>query len=473
MQAKHINKSNRDGAPRSSDFDSFRLDRSLLKNVTAAGYEIPTPIQSAAIPSVMKGNDLVGCAQTGTGKTAAFALPILHRLLSDRATSKPRIRALVLAPTRELAAQIEDSFSTFARGTRLRSTVIFGGVKKRAQLKALAVPPAILVATPGRLLDLMSDRALTLSEVEYVVLDEADRMLDMGFIHDVRKIMRAVPSKRQTMLFSATMPREIENLARQFLDQPQRVSVAPVASSCGPIEQSVYFVEKPQKTSRLISILRDAHETRTLVFTRTKHGANKVVKQLVKAGISAAAIHGNKSQSAREAALASFKRGATRVLVATDLASRGIDIEQLPLVINFDLPNEPEVYVHRIGRTGRAGAAGTALSFCSGEERPFLKSIERLIKKQIARSGSEPAPAESSQHSSSPAAATVANRSTTRTRPRRSHDGPRSARPSQHDAVPAGNSQNPRRRPRPGAGKPRGGNARPSRRPQNRANASR
>jgi len=473
MQVKHTNKSNPDGAASSSNFDSFQLDRILLKNVAAAGYEIPTPIQSAAIPAVLKGSDLIGCAQTGTGKTAAFALPILHHLLSNRAAGKARIRTLILAPTRELAAQIEDSFSTFARGTRLRSTVIFGGVKKGSQLKALAVPPAILVATPGRLLDLMSDRALSLSEVEYVVLDEADRMLDMGFIHDVRKIMRAVPGKRQTLLFSATMPREIESLARQFLDQPKRVSVAPVASSCGPIEQSVHFVEKQQKSSRLISILRDAHETQTLVFTRTKHGANKVVKQLDKAGISAAAIHGNKSQSAREAALASFKRGATRVLVATDLASRGIDIEQLPLVINFDLPNEPEVYVHRIGRTGRAGAAGTAMSFCSGEERPYLKSIERLIKKQIARSGSEPTAAESMRHSSNPPAATAANRSTAQPRPRHSHDAPRTARPSHHDAKPAGSRQDPRRKRRPGAAKPRHGNAASSRRTPNRANASR
>jgi ATP-dependent RNA helicase RhlE len=372
-----------------SGFDSLGLAAPLLEAARRAGYTTPTPIQSAAIPILLSGADLIGCAQTGTGKTAAFALPILHRLLeAEHKPRTPRIRTLVLAPTRELAAQIAESFQVFAARTQLRTTVVFGGVKKGAQVRALSAHPAILVATPGRLLDLMSDKALSLAEVEYAVLDEADRMLDMGFIHDVRRILNSLPTRRQTMLFSATMPREIESLAAQFLDRPRRVAVDPVASSCGPIEQSVHFVEKSEKTNLLIHVLDN--DKQALVFTRTKHGANKVAKQLTTAGISAAAIHGNKSQGAREAALAAFKSGRVRIVVATDLASRGLDIKEMPMVVNFDLPNEPEVYVHRIGRTGRAGASGTAVSFCSREELPFLGAIEKLTGQRLPRVGTEP-----------------------------------------------------------------------------------
>ena len=340
------------------------------------------------IPLVLEGHDLIGCAQTGTGKTAAFALPILSRILQSKRGKKSHIRTLVLAPTRELAAQIGESFEIFSKHTKMRTQVVFGGVKKPAQIKALRNPPEILVATPGRLLDLLSDRVLSLTEVEYAVLDEADRMLDMGFIHDVRRIMKTLPAKRQTLLFSATMPREVEKLAAQFLSSPRRVAVKAEPSVSKPIEQTVHFVEKKQKIVKLISTLQN--ESQALVFTRTKHGANKVVRQLGKAGITAAAIHGNKSQSARESALAAFKNGSTRIVVATDLASRGLDIKELPLVINYDLPNEPEVYVHRIGRTGRAGAIGTAISFCSRDELPYLKSIERLTGERIERSGREP-----------------------------------------------------------------------------------
>jgi len=408
-----------------SGFDSLGLAAPLREAARRAGYTTPTPIQIAAIPIVLSGSDLIGCAQTGTGKTAAFALPILHRLLE--AEQKPRtarIRTLVLAPTRELAAQIAETFQAFAARTNLRTVVVFGGVKKGAQVRALAAHPAILVATPGRLLDLMSDKALSLAEVEYAVLDEADRMLDMGFIHDVKRILNTLPKRRQTMLFSATMPREIEGLAAQFLDRPQRVSVEAVASSCGPIEQSVHFVEKAEKTDLLIRTLNN--DKQALVFTRTKHGANKVAKQLTTAGISAAAIHGNKSQGAREAALAAFKSGRVRIVVATDLASRGLDIKEMPMVVNFDLPNEPEVYVHRIGRTGRAGASGTAVSFCSREELPFLGSIERLTQQRLQRSGVEPrgsAVADAPSRSAAPAGRTGGHsaRGGDATRPRSAH----------------------------------------------------
>jgi ATP-dependent RNA helicase RhlE len=388
MHSKHRNIETSPESEPDDGFDSFDLAGPLRRAVAEAGYKTPTPIQSVAIPLIMKGSDLIGCAQTGTGKTAAFALPILHLLMEGERRRKPCIRALVVAPTRELAAQIAASFTTYGKRASLQTTVVFGGVKKGPQVRALAQKPAILVATPGRLLDLLSDRALSLAEVEYVVLDEADRMLDMGFIHDVQRIMKAVPAKRQTLLFSATMPREIEKLAAQFLDNPKRVAAEPTLASSGPITQSVHFVEKQQKTDLLIRTLRN--DLQALVFTRTKHGANKVVRKLASAGIGAAAIHGNKSQAARESALAAFKSGRTRIVVATDLASRGLDIKELPLVINFDLPNEPEVYIHRIGRTGRAGAVGEAVSFCSRDELPFLSSIERLTRHRINRVGTQP-----------------------------------------------------------------------------------
>jgi len=395
MHTNSLSTPNRRTAPAEpARFDAFGLRPPLLEAVRLAGYDTPTPIQRIAIPHIMRGRDLTGCAQTGTGKTAAFALPILHHLLDTNRQRTPEV--LVLAPTRELAAQIGASFGTYAARTNLRHIVVFGGVKKGPQIQALRRLPAILVATPGRLLDLMSDDSVSLRQVRHVVLDEGDRMLDMGFIPDVRRIMRAVPRERQTLLFSATMPREVQELAARFQRHPERVTVDPILSTRGPIEQSVYFVDKQRNVSALVNLLRDCGNDQALVFTRTKHGANKVVRKLDQAGLSAAAIHGNKSQSARERALAAFKAGSTRIVVATDLASRGLDIKGLPRVINFDLPNEPESYVHRIGRTGRAGLTGIAVSLCSPEERPYLASIERLTQRRLDRGGkadSAPPPA--------------------------------------------------------------------------------
>jgi len=364
-------------------FSALGLSIPLCNAVSAAGYKTPTPIQTKAIPDVLKGSDLLGCAQTGTGKTAAFALPIIQHL----AGHKHALRALVLAPTRELAAQIDDSFHKYGKGTKLRHHVIFGGVNKGPQKQALKRGLDILVATPGRLLDLMGEGLVDLSQINHFVLDEADRMLDMGFIRDVRRIVREIPVKRQTLLFSATMPQEIRKLADEILNKPIHVAVDPVSSTVEPISQEVYFVEKAEKTNLLIKIVNDSKIgiDRALVFTRTKHGANKVVKLLDRVGIAAAAIHGNKSQPARERALASFKKGELKCLVATDIAARGIDIKELSHVINFDLPNEPESYVHRVGRTGRAGLTGSAISFCSTEEQPYLRSIERLTKRRLDR----------------------------------------------------------------------------------------
>ncbi len=363
-------------------FEELKLIDPLLRAVHAEGYTEPTPIQAQAIPHVLEGKDLLGCAQTGTGKTAAFALPILQRLAAvprhDRA-----IRVLVLAPTRELATQIGESFRVYGSNTGLKQTVIFGGVGQNPQVDAVRRGVDILVATPGRLLDLMGQGFVKLDRIEVLVLDEADRMLDMGFIHDVRRIINAVPRKRQTLLFSATMPPEIQQLANNILINPVSVAVTPVASTVEMIQQSVYFVEKQDKAALLEDLLRDKIVKRVLVFTRTKHGANKVVKQLANARIIAEAIHGNKSQTARERALANFKSGATRVLVATDIAARGIDVENITHVINYDLPNEPETYVHRIGRTARAGASGFAWSFCDTEEREYLRDIERLIRLHV------------------------------------------------------------------------------------------
>jgi len=369
-------------------FAALGLARPLCDAVEKAGYKTPTPIQKKAIPDVLLGRDLLGCAQTGTGKTAAFALPILHHLGDGR----PRaLRALILAPTRELAAQIGESFATYGRRSRVRHTVIFGGVAKGPQRKTLKWGVDVVVATPGRLLDLMGEGVVDLSRVDHLVLDEADRMLDMGFIHDVRRVVRAIPRDRQTLLFSATMPKEIRTLANEILNDPLHVAVDPVSSTVEPISQAVYFVEKQGKTDMLLRILRDrgTDVDRALVFTRTKHGANKVTKQLGLNSIEAAAIHGNKSQAARERALARFKSGDLRVLVATDIAARGIDIKELSHVINYDLPNEPESYVHRVGRTGRAGLAGAAISFCATEERPFLRDIERLTNRKLDRANGE------------------------------------------------------------------------------------
>ncbi|HEY3358013.1 MAG TPA: DEAD/DEAH box helicase [Polyangia bacterium] len=366
-------------------FEDLQLIDPLVRAVHAAGYAEPTPIQVQAIPQVLTGRDVLGCAQTGTGKTAAFALPILQRLVpgAPPAAGPRPVRVLVLSPTRELAAQIGDSFSQYGRHTGLTNTVIFGGVGQDAQTKALRRGVDIVVATPGRLLDLMGQRHVNFDRLEVLVLDEADRMLDMGFIHDVRRIIAALPRKRQTLFFSATLPRDIQELAHDILRDPVRVEVTPAATTVESIRQAVYFVEKSDKRALLEHILADPSITRALVFTRTKHGADRVVRGLGRGGGRAEAIHGNKSQNARERALTGFKSGAIRALVATDIAARGIDVDDVSHVINFDLPNESEVYVHRIGRTGRAGASGIALSFCDFEEREYLADIERLIGLQI------------------------------------------------------------------------------------------
>jgi ATP-dependent RNA helicase RhlE len=371
-------------------FSDLGLAPDLLRSVREAGYERPTPIQREAIPPALAGRDLLGCAQTGTGKTAAFALPILQRL-DARAGDKPVLRALVLTPTRELAIQIGDSLETYGKGLDLWHTVVFGGVSEKPQIEEMRRGVDMLVATPGRLLDLMQQGVIRLDTIEIFVLDEADRMLDMGFLPDVKRVIAKLPRERQTLFFSATMPPDIRQLADSLLRDPVSVAVTPVSSTVERIEQLVYFVEKGDKPRLLIDLLKkDPAIRHTLVFTRTKHGANRVVQQLEKAGLPAAAIHGNKSQGARERAMNGFRRGEIRLLVATDIAARGIDVEGISHVINFDLPNVPETYVHRIGRTGRAGAAGIALSFCDVEERAFLADIERLIKQHVPRVGDHP-----------------------------------------------------------------------------------
>ena len=365
-------------------FDSLNLSPALLRAVRDEGYTTPTPIQVKAIPLVLAGRDVLGCAQTGTGKTAAFALPILQRLQSTpQPHGKRRIRVLTLAPTRELAAQIDESFAVYGARTNLKHMVIFGGVGQSPQTRALERGVDVVAATPGRLLDLMNQGYVDLGAVEVFVLDEADRMLDMGFIHDIRKIVKELPRERQTLLFSATLPSAIQQLAGGILIDPVRVSVTPPSSTVEAIEQSLFYAERDEKIPLLIELLNARDISRALVFSRTKHGANKIVKKLLQADIHAAAIHGNKSQNAREQALAGFKAGDVRVLVATDIAARGLDVDEVSHVINFDLSHEPEVYVHRIGRTGRAGATGVAYSFCATEERPLLRQIERLIKKRI------------------------------------------------------------------------------------------
>lgn len=356
-----------------------------MRALKAEGYTTPTPIQEQAIPLLLERKDLLGCAQTGTGKTAAFAIPILQLLHQDELFVKgPQgIKTLILTPTRELAIQIGESFAAYGKFLRLRHTVIFGGVSQKSQTDALRAGVDILIATPGRLLDLMDQRFVHLQHIKMFVLDEADRMLDMGFIHDVKKIITKIPQKRQTLFFSATMPGEISKLANTILTNPVKVEVTPVSSTANTIQQSVYFVEKSDKKSLLNHLLKDRTIETALIFTRTKHGADRVVKDLIRAGVQAEAIHGNKSQNARQRALSNFKSKKTRVLVATDIAARGIDIDDLSHVINYELPNIPETYVHRIGRTGRAGASGIALSFCDSEEKEFLRDIHKLISKPI------------------------------------------------------------------------------------------
>lgn len=376
-------------------FSELNIIEPILKAIEEEGYINPTPIQEQAIPLVLEGNDLMGCAQTGTGKTAAFSIPILQLLSNNKAyQGKRKIRALIVTPTRELAIQIGDSLKAYGRHTGLNSTVIFGGVSQNKQTGAIQNGIDILVATPGRLLDLMVQGFISLRDIELFVLDEADRMLDMGFIHDVNKIIRALPEKRQNLFFSATMAPEILKLAGKILQDPIRVEVTPVSSTAEIIKQSLYFVDKGNKNTLLVDVLDDQTASSVLVFTRTKHGADKVVKHLAKHSIKADAIHGNKSQNNRQRALSNFKDKTIRVLVATDIAARGIDVEEMELVINFELPNIAETYVHRIGRTGRAGNKGTAISFCDIEEKAYLKDIEKLIHQTIPVVENHPYPME-------------------------------------------------------------------------------
>lgn len=367
-------------------FKDLKIIEPILKALNAEGYTHPTPIQQQSIPILLNGNDLLGCAQTGTGKTAAFSIPIIQFLYQNRNDyqGQHQIRALIVTPTRELAIQIGDSLTSYSRFTGIKNAVIFGGVKQMNQTVMLRKGIDILVATPGRLLDLMNQGIITLRDVEYFVLDEADRMLDMGFIHDIKKIIAKLPAKRQSLFFSATMPEAIVKLSQQILGgHPDKVVIKPQQTTAEKVEQKIYFVSKRGKIKLLIYLLQTEPQASVLVFSRTKHGANKIVKSLNLADIQAEAIHGNKSQAARQKALNSFKEGTLNVLVATDIAARGIDIEELPLVINYDLPNIPETYVHRIGRTGRASASGTAISFCDSEERVFLRDIQKLIQQNI------------------------------------------------------------------------------------------
>ncbi|TMI70542.1 MAG: DEAD/DEAH box helicase [Bacteroidetes bacterium] len=366
-------------------FNNLQLIEPVLKALSHEGYTTPTPVQEQSIPIILQQKDLLGCAQTGTGKTAAFALPLLQLLHLQKQEGEQRraIKALILVPTRELAIQVGESFQAYGKYLSLRHLVIFGGVSSFGQVKALRQGVDILVATPGRLLDLMNQRHLSLQDIKFFVLDEADRMLDMGFIHDVRRIISKLPSQRQTLFFSATMPPEIQKLSAMLLRQPVKVEVTPTATTVEIIQQSLYYVEKHNKRSLLIHLLKDESIKTALVFARTKHGADRIARDLAKAGIRSEAIHGNKSQNARQSALHNFKTGKTRVLVATDIAARGIDIDDMGHVFNYELPEIPETYVHRIGRTGRAGAGGVAISFCDYEEKMYLKDIQKLINKTV------------------------------------------------------------------------------------------
>lgn len=366
-------------------FEELEIIDPILEALNAEGYTQPTPIQEKSIPSLLKRKDLLGIAQTGTGKTAAFAIPILQHLYNDNHHNSryKKIKALIVTPTRELAIQIEESFTKYGKYTGLKNTVIFGGVKQGGQTQTLRKGVDILIATPGRLLDLMNQGFISLKNVEYFVLDEADRMLDMGFIHDIRKLIAELPTKRQSLFFSATMPSDIVRLSQKILGNPERVAVKPEQTTAERVEQAVYFVSKRSKPKLLSHLLKTEEYESCLVFTRTKYGADKIVKFLKRSNIIAEAIHGNKSQGARQRALTNFKNGETKVLIATDIAARGIDVKELSLVINFDLPNISETYVHRIGRTGRASASGIALSFCDTEEKAYLRDIQKLINQRI------------------------------------------------------------------------------------------
>jgi len=367
-------------------FDDLGIIEPILRALKVKGYTHPTPIQEQSIPILLRGSDLLGCAQTGTGKTASFAIPVLQNLYNNREQNNGRrkVKVLVVTPTRELAIQIGDSFTDYGKYTGLKNTVIFGGVKQGKQTDALSRGVDILVATPGRLLDLMNQGFITLKHIEYLILDEADHMLDMGFIHDIRKIIAKVPEKRQSLFFSATMPPSIVKLSGKILGHPEKVTIQPEQTTAERVEQGVYYVIKKSKIKLLIHLIQEKNPNSTLVFSRTKHGANKIVKMLDRAGIQSAAIHGNKSQTARQKALNAFKDGKIKVLVATDIAARGIDVEELEFVVNYDLPNVPETYVHRIGRTGRAQASGIAISFCDGgDEVAYLRDIQKLIGQKI------------------------------------------------------------------------------------------
>lgn len=388
-------------------FKALDISSPIQRSLSSEGYQHPTPIQAQSIPPLLKGKDLLGCAQTGTGKTAAFAIPILQALAEakneEKKKGKPPIRALVLAPTRELAIQIGESFSTYGRYLSLKHLTIFGGVSQHPQTKALNRGVDVLVATPGRLLDLIGQGYVSLDKVSHFVLDEADRMLDMGMLRDVRKIIDRLPKVRQTMFFSATMPKEIASLAQTILKDPVRVEVTPVSSPVDVIDQSVYYVNKKNKIRLLTHLLKTKDYDSVLVFSRTKHGCDKIVRQLDKQGVRSQAIHGNKSQNARQRALGNFKAKKVPVLIATDIAARGIDVEELSLVINYDLPEVAETYVHRIGRTGRAGLGGQAIAFCDGPERPLLRQIERLIGRKISRVTDQPFPYDEKDDRESPA----------------------------------------------------------------------
>lgn len=381
------------------NFNELQIIDPILKALKAQGYDQPTPIQEQSIPILLNKKDLLGCAQTGTGKTAAFAIPILQHLANSHNPDnyKRSIKSLVITPTRELAIQIADSFTTYGQFTDIKNTVIYGGVKQMKQVKRLKAGVDILIATPGRLLDLMGQGYVSLKDVEYFVLDEADQMLDMGFINDIKKIIAKLPKKRQSLFFSATMPPAIVSLSASILGNPEKVTIKPKQATAERVEQQIYFVSKGNKIKLLIHLLETGVITSSIVFSRTKHGANKIVKLLDRAGIGAEAIHGNKSQPARQKALGNFKDGTTKVLVATDIAARGIDVDNISHVINYDLPNIPETYVHRIGRTGRAQASGIALSFCAVDERPFLRDIEKLIKQEIEVVTEHPYPDDSKE----------------------------------------------------------------------------
>jgi ATP-dependent RNA helicase RhlE len=412
-----------------TSFDGFGLNDAIARAIAEEKYATPTPIQVQTIPVVMSRRDVIGIAQTGTGKTAAFALPILQQLAaSRRAPERKSCRVLVLSPTRELSGQILDSFRTYGRHLRIHTALAIGGVPMGGQVRALLGGVDVLVATPGRLLDLVDNNALRLGGVEVLVLDEADRMLDMGFIHDIRRIVARLPAKRQTLLFSATMPGAIAELATQLLRDPVRVAVTPPASTVERVAQRIIHVDRAGKPAALVDVLARGAIDRALIFTRTKHGADKVVRQLTKAGIAAQAIHGNKSQGQRERALALFRRGDVKTLVATDIAARGIDVDGISHVVNFDLPNIPETYVHRIGRTARAGADGTAISLCDREELTFLRDIEKLIGKSIA-SDNRP---RTNGNASSAHRHAGARHAPSRGEPRRRHD---------HSAAPARGAQ--------------------------------